>query len=60
MLFEKVIGEFENHYKRRLLSVADGIFDGVYSQRFQGTNYKYIEGNAHLLLIILVKALFFF
>ena len=55
MLFDKVIGEFEDRYKRRLLSVDDGKFDGVYSQRHKGTNYKSNEGNAHFLLKILVK-----
>ena len=34
MLFDKVMGEFEDHYKRRLLSVADRTFDEIYSQRF--------------------------
>ena len=38
MLFDNVISEFEDHYKRCLLSVADGTFDGVYS--FKGTNCK--------------------
>ena len=54
------MGEFEDHHKRRLLSVVDGTFDEVYSQRFKGTNYKSVEGNAHLLLKILVKISFFF
>ena len=40
MLFDNVISEFEDHYKRCLLSVADGTFDGVYSQGFKGTNCK--------------------
>ena len=48
MLFDKVMGKFENHYKCLLLSAADGIFDGVYSQLFKGTNYKSIEGNRDL------------
>ena len=60
MLFDKIMGEFEDHHKRRLLSVVDGTFDEVYSQCFKGTNYKSIEGNAHLLLKILVKISFFF
>ena len=60
MLFDKVIGEFEDHYKRRLLSIADGKFDGVHRQRFKGTNCKSNEGNAHLLLKILIKTSFFF
>ena len=55
MLFGKVISEFKDHYKCRLLSVADRTFDGVYSQRFKGTNYKSNEVNAHLLLKILSK-----
>ena len=44
MLFDKVMGEFEDHYKRRLLSVADGTFDGVYSQRFRGNKYQTTKG----------------
>ena len=35
MLFEMEMGEFEDHYKRCLLPVADGTFDGVYSQHFK-------------------------
>ena len=42
MLFEKEMGEFEDHYKRCLLPVADGTFDRVYSQHFKGTHYKSI------------------
>ena len=34
MLFDKLTVEFEDHFKRRLLSVADGTFDGVYCHRF--------------------------
>ena len=30
------------HYKRRLLPVADGTSNGVYSQHFRGTHYKSI------------------
>ena len=55
MFFDKVIGELEDHYERHLLSVADGTFDGVYSQCFKGTNYKSNEGNAHFLLKSLVR-----
>ena len=40
MLFDKVMGEFEDHCKRHLLSVADGTFDGVYIQHFKVTNCK--------------------
>ena len=60
MFFDKVIGELEDHYKRCLLSVADGTFDGVYSQFFKGTNYKSNGGNAHFLLKILIKTSCFF
>ena len=34
-LFDKLMVEFEDHFKRRLLSVANGIFDSVYSHRFK-------------------------
>ena len=30
MFFDKLMAEFEDHFKRRLLSVADGTFDDVY------------------------------
>ena len=37
MLFDKLMVEFEDHFKCRLLSVADETFDGdgVYSHRFE-------------------------
>ena len=35
-LLDKLINEFEEHFKTKLLSVADGTFDGVYSGRFKG------------------------
>ena len=44
MLFDKLIVEFEDHFKRRLLSVADGTYDGVYSHRFKGSNFKSCSG----------------
>ena len=56
MLLDKVMDEFEDLYKRRLLSVADGTFDGVYSQLFKGTNCKSIEGHSHPLRKIPVKS----
>ena len=43
MLFDKLMVEFEDHFKRRLLSVADGTFDGVYSHRFKGSNFKAVQ-----------------
>ena len=48
MLFDKLMAEFEDHFKRRLLSVADGTFDGVYSQRFKGHNFKKLSGNFYM------------
>ena len=44
MLFDKLIVEFEDRFKRRLLSVADGTYDGVYSHRFKGSNFKSCSG----------------
>ena len=44
MLFDKSMVEFEEHFKSRLLSVADGTFDGHYSHRFKGSNFKKLSG----------------
>ena len=35
-LLEKLLVDFDNHYKDKLLSVASGTFDGVYSRRYRG------------------------
>ena len=35
-LITKITVELENHYKDKLLSVADGSFDGLYRRRFMG------------------------
>ena len=35
-LFSKVTIDLEDHYKDKLLSLADGSFDGQYRQRFMG------------------------
>ena len=35
-LLGKLVNELENHYTTKLLSVADGSFDGIYSCRFKG------------------------
>jgi len=35
-LLEKLTKDFNNHYKLKLLSVANGRFDGIYSRRFMG------------------------
>ena len=32
-LLEKIVTEFEDHYKIRLMSIADGTYDGMYSRR---------------------------
>ena len=39
MLLDKLMSEFEQHFKIRLLSVADGTFDGTYSSRYKGRKY---------------------
>ena len=44
MLFHKLMVEFKNHFKRRILSVADGTFDVVYSHRLKGSNFKSCSG----------------
>lgn len=44
MLFDKLMLEFEDHFKRRLLSVADGTFDVVYSYRFKEPYFKSCSG----------------
>lgn len=35
-LVEKLTTDFEDHYKDKLLPIADGSFDGQYRQRFMG------------------------
>ena len=35
-LIDKVTTDLEDHYKNKLLSLADGSFDGQYRQRFMG------------------------
>ena len=32
-LLEKLMNEFENHFKIKLMSIADGTFDGIYRKR---------------------------
>lgn len=44
MLLDKLMVEFEDHYKNRLLSIADSTFDGVYSQRFKQIKLKKVPG----------------
>ena len=40
MFFDQLLVEIEDHLKRRLLSIADGTFNGVYSHRFKEFNFK--------------------
>lgn len=35
-LVDKLTTELEDHYKDKLLSIADGSFDGLYRRRFMG------------------------
>ena len=44
MLLDKIMTQFEEHFKIKLLSVADGTFDGIYSNRYKGRDYV-IPGN---------------
>ena len=37
-LLLKLFDDFEEHFKVKLLSLADGTYDGIYSQRFKGLN----------------------
>ncbi len=39
-LIDKLTTEFDDHYKNKLLSVASGKFDGIYSKRFSGFSKK--------------------
>ena len=39
-LLDKLMDEFEHHFKVKLLSVADGSFDGTYSSRYGGGKYE--------------------
>ena len=35
-LIDKLTSDLEDHYKNKLLSIADGSYDGVYRHRFMG------------------------
>ena len=39
-LIDKLTNELDAHYKNKLLSVASGKFDGIYSRRFRGIGYQ--------------------
>ena len=51
MLFDKLMVELD-HFKRRLLSVADGKLDGVYSHRLKGSMFKKLSGIHTIILFI--------
>ena len=42
-LLSKLFDDFENHFKMKLLSVADGSFDGIYNARFSGIQKKKLK-----------------
>ena len=60
MLFDKLLVEIEDYFKRRLLSVADRAFDGIYSHRFKGSNFKSCLGICNILKLILILLWQFF
>ena len=44
MLLDKVFNEFEDHFKNKLLAIADGTFDGIFSTRFKGISKAKTSG----------------
>ena len=60
-LITKITVELENHYKDKLLSVADGSFDGLYRRRFMGkgmdgsTGFKVPDANECSMLLSTVE-----
>ena len=43
-LVDKLICDFDDHYKTKLLNAASGSFDGIYSGRFKGKSKKANSG----------------
>lgn len=43
-LLDKFTSEFDQHYRNKLLAVASGKFDGIYSRRFKGQGKKKSDG----------------
>ena len=43
-LFDKLTIDLENHYKEKLLSIADGSFDGNFRHRFLGKDKQKADG----------------
>ena len=60
-LITKISVELENHYKDKLLSVADGSFDGLYRRPFMGkgmdgsTGFKFPDANECIILLSIVE-----
>ena len=44
--------EFDDHFKRRFLSVADGTFDSVYTHKFKGSKFRKLSVMHALTLLI--------
>ena len=38
MLLDKIFNDFENHFRDKLLSIADRTFDGIFSGRYKGAS----------------------
>ena len=38
MLLDKIFNDFENHFREKLLSITDGVFDGIFSRRYEGAS----------------------
>ena len=43
-LFDKLTADLENHFKDKLLSIADGSFDGYFRRRFLGKSKRKVDG----------------
>ena len=52
MLFDRLIVELEDHYKRRLLSVADGTLNGLCTHRFKDSQFKKLSDIHAIILVI--------
>lgn len=58
---KKLTVDLENHYKDKLLSIADGSFDGRYRRRFMerekdsSTGFKLPDANEHSKYIFAVE-----
>ena len=43
-MIDKLTTSLEDHYKTKLISVANGRFEGIYGRRFKGVSKKNVEG----------------